>query len=92
MLGGGGGEGGVGCGGGEEGVELGEDEARVVVDVASDGDDGDAAVGDAEGFDVGARHDGGLDAFGEGDVAEVEVPDYAARVWGVGVVVDDDFS
>ncbi|KFY22123.1 hypothetical protein V493_06827, partial [Pseudogymnoascus sp. VKM F-4281 (FW-2241)] len=75
-----------------EGVELGEDEARVVVDVSADGDDGDAAVGDAEGFDVRARHDGGLDAFGEGDVAQVEVPDYAAGVGRVGIVVDDDFS
>lgn len=69
MLGGGGGERGVRCGRGEELVELGEDEARVVVDVPTDGDDGDAAVGNAEGFDVWARHDGGLDAFGEGDVA-----------------------
>lgn len=92
MLRGGGCESGVCCRGGEEGVEFRQDETRVVVDVAPNGDDGDAAVGDAEGFDVGARHDGRLDAFGEGDVAEVEVPDYAAGVGGVGVVVDDDFS
>lgn len=45
--GGGGGDGGVGGRGGEEEFEFGEDEARVVVDVSADGEDGDTAVGDA---------------------------------------------
>ena len=47
----------------EERVELADDQAAVDVDVAADGEEGDAAVGDAEGGEGGAREDGGLDLW-----------------------------
>lgn len=40
----------------DESVELGEDEARVAVYVLVDGEDGDAAVGDAEGGEDRSGH------------------------------------
>ena len=42
-------------------VELLQDQASVGVDVAADGEDGDAAVGNAQGRDVDAREGRRLD-------------------------------
>lgn len=46
----------MGGGGWEEQLQLSEDQACVEVDVPPDGEDGDAAVGGAEGGDVWAGH------------------------------------
>ena len=46
---------------GKTGFELFENEARVEVNVATDGEDGDAAVVDVEGGKVGAGKGGGLE-------------------------------
>ena len=52
------------------GFEGGEDDARVAVDVRTDGAHGDTSVGDAEGVDVGAGEGWGLKTLGVGDTAE----------------------
>lgn len=52
------------CGGWVESLEFANDEPRVVVDVAADGERGDAAVVGAKGGDVGAGHDGWLELWG----------------------------
>lgn len=46
---------------GEEEREFEEHEAGVVVDVAADGEDGDASVGGPEGFHVWSGEVGGLE-------------------------------
>lgn len=96
----------MGCGGRDEALQGRDDQARVAVDVAADGEEGDASVGDAEGGEEGAGEVGGLQlgklgregrgrggvahALLVGDVADGEVPGYAAGVGGEGVVEEDD--
>lgn len=63
-----------------EALEGGNDEAAVAVYVVADGGDGDAAVGDVEGGEVGAGEDRWLDAGCVGECAEVEVPEDAVGV------------
>lgn len=77
-----GGVGGGGAqGGGGEALEGGEEGAAVEVDVAADGVDGDAAVGDAEAAQVRAGQQEGLGAVAVGDVQRGEE---VAAALGVG--------
>lgn len=51
---------------GEFGQDLLDDEGAVAVDVFADGKEGDASVGDAEGFEVRTWEDDGLVGLLEG--------------------------
>lgn len=54
---------------GELRLDLLDYEGAVAVDILADGEEGNASVGDAEGFEVGAREDDGLVGFLEGSLS-----------------------